>query len=198
MNLLEPWNAVFFVGFVAYLSIRHVFQSRANRQQAAERRLDGIEIALLVAVTIGALLLPAVYLVTPLLDFADYALPGWAPWTGMVVMPAALWLFYRSHADLGKFWSVTLELKQEHQLVQHGVYRRVRHPMYAAIWLFSFAQALLLQNWLAGWSAVVTFALLYAIRMPREERMMHDAFGQEYADYVQRTGRLIPRFSRRA
>jgi protein-S-isoprenylcysteine O-methyltransferase Ste14 len=65
--------------------------------------------------------------------------------------------------------------------------------MYAAILLWDVAQGLMLRNWLAGWSAFVLFALLYMVRVPREERMMSDAFGDAYRDYVRRTGRLIPR-----
>ncbi len=50
-------------------------------------------------------------------------------------MVAALWLFWRSHADLGRNWSQAFELRKGHELITHGVYRVVRHPMYAAIWL---------------------------------------------------------------
>ena len=108
-------------------------------------------------------------------------------------MVAALWLFWRSHTDLGQNWSVTLELRKGHQMVTQGVYRRIRHPMYASIWLFGLGQGLLLENWLAGWSALVSFTPMYFFRVPREEQMMFEFFGQEYRDYKQRTGRLVPR-----
>jgi protein-S-isoprenylcysteine O-methyltransferase Ste14 len=65
--------------------------------------------------------------------------------------------------------------------------------MYLAIWLFSIAQALILPNWLAGFSALVPFAVMYFLRTPREERMMREHFGQAYADYMARTGRLLPK-----
>jgi protein-S-isoprenylcysteine O-methyltransferase Ste14 len=77
------------------------------------------------------------------------------------------------------------------------VYRAIRHPMYAAILLFGLAQGLLLQNWLAGWSAAVTFAVMYIGRVRREEQMMCEFFGQEYRDYMQQTGRLFPRLTLR-
>ena len=88
---------------------------------------------------------------------------------------------------------MTLELRKEHELIENGVYRSIHHPMYAAIWLFSLAQGLLLQNWLAGWSALAAFALMYFVRAPREEAMLVEHFGQEYLDYMRRTGRLFPR-----
>jgi len=90
------------------------------------------------------------------------------------MMGTALWLFWRSHVDLDLNWSMALELRLGHQLVRHGVYRSIRHPMYAAIWLFSICQGMLLQNWLAGWSALASFALMYFTRTPREEAMMAD------------------------
>ena len=156
-------------------------------------RRDARELTLLAVLGVGTMLLPLLYLFTPWLGFADYRLPAWAPWCGSVAMGAALWLFWRSHADLGENWSITLEVRQGHQLVKDGVYRSIRHPMYAAIWLFSLAQGLLLHNWLAGWSAVVLFTLVYCARTPREEQMMCEFFGQEYRDYMQQTGRLFPR-----
>jgi len=109
-------------------------------------------------------------------------------------MLVSLWLFWRSHADLGLNWSVTLEVRRGHQLVKHGVYRSIRHPMYASIWMFGTAQALMLPNWLAGFSAVVTFAPLYFLRVPREERMLCECLGEEYQVYLRQTGRIVPRW----
>jgi len=197
MNLLNsPWNLVFFAGFVVYVTIRGVYARHTKNAEKVHRQIDGLEKALLLLVLVGTLLLPVVYLFTPLLSFADYRPPAFAPWLGTAVMLLALWLFWRSHADLGKNWSVSLEVYQDHRIVKHGVYRSIRHPMYAAIFLWGIAQALLLPNWLAGWSALVPFALMYFLRTPREERMMCEFFGQEYRDYMNETGRLFPRIRR--
>lgn len=193
MNVTEPWNAVFLVGFLIYMGIRHVFSKRAEGQAKAVSRIDGLERALLVTVMLSSLLLPVLYLFTPALAFADYELPSAAPWVGLGIMVAALCLFWRSHADLGENWSVSLELRETHELICHGVYRFVRHPMYSAIWLWGTAQGLVLANWLAGWSALVGFALMYFVRTPREERMMCERFGDEYRRYMAATGRVFPR-----
>jgi protein-S-isoprenylcysteine O-methyltransferase Ste14 len=164
MNLLKsPWNLVFFAGFFVYLATRAVYARRANRLAKTHRRVDALEKFLLVTVISTSSLAPVLY------------------------------LFRRSHADLGDNWSVTLELRKDHELITHGVYRSVRHPMYSGIFLFCIAQGLLLPNWLAGWSACVVFAVMYVLRTPREERMMCDIFGEEYRTYMARTGRLIPR-----
>jgi protein-S-isoprenylcysteine O-methyltransferase Ste14 len=190
---IQPWNLVFLVCFIVYVVIRGVFKQRTKANVPALRRVDALEMTLLIIVIPGGLFLPVVYLFTPWLAFADYRLPTFAPWCGTVLMIAALWLFWRSHVDLGLNWSQTLELRQGHQLVKQGVYRSIRHPMYASIWLWCLAQGLMLENWLAGWYAFVAFALMYFVRTPREEQMMCESFGQEYRDYMRQTGRLFPR-----
>ena len=194
---MRPWNLIFLIGFIVYVTIRAVFARRTERNEKTVRRVDLLEKALMIVVISTSTLVPLLYLFTPALAFADYRLPRFAPWLGLFVMMAALWLFWRSHADLGLNWSPTLELRKGHQLIRHGVYRTVRHPMYASIFLWSLAQGMMLENWLAGWSALLTFSLMYILRTPREEQMMCDFLGQEYRDYMRQTGRLFPRISRK-
>lgn len=91
---------------------------------------------------------------------------------------------------------MTVQVREGHTLVTGGVYRYMRHPMYAAHWLWAIAQALLIENWLAGLALLVTFLPLCLIRIPREEEMMLENFGEEYRQYMNRTGRLIPRLWR--
>jgi protein-S-isoprenylcysteine O-methyltransferase Ste14 len=197
MNLLEPPNAVFFVGLIVQLAIRYYFVQRTKAEKKTVRQVDGWE-RLLVAAMLGAvLLLPPLYFFTPLLSFADYDLPAAIRWSGAAVLVASLWLFWRSHVDLGQNWSVSLELREGHELVSRGVYRWIRHPMYASIWLWGLAQGMMLANWLAGWAVIPAFAAMYFLRTPREERMMVAQFGEAYREYARRTGRLFPRFTKR-
>jgi protein-S-isoprenylcysteine O-methyltransferase Ste14 len=149
---------------------------------------------LLAVLAVGMVALPFVYLFTPWLNFANYRLRSWAGWTGAASAAVGIWLLWRSHTDLGRNWSESLQIRQGHQLVTSGIYRHIRHPMYAFGWLFGIAQALLLQNWIAGLSGLVSFAVLYFLRVPREEQMMLDQFGEEYQSYMKRTGRVIPRW----
>jgi protein-S-isoprenylcysteine O-methyltransferase Ste14 len=195
MNLLQPWNLFFFLAFVVFYRIRGVFIGRTKDEKKVVSQMDRQEKLLLAAMFPGTLLLPVLYLFTPLLAFADYRLPTWMPWIGAVVMISSLWVFWRSHADLGRNWSVSLELRENHELVTAGIYRAIRHPMYLSIWLWAFAQGMLLQNWLAGWSVVPAFAAMYVLRVPREEQLMCEQFGDAYRDYMRRSGRIFPRFT---
>ncbi|MBI5567244.1 MAG: isoprenylcysteine carboxylmethyltransferase family protein [Chloroflexi bacterium] len=88
----------------------------------------------------------------------------------------------------------TVEVTPTQSLVTSGIYGVIRHPIYAAMWLWGAAQALLLSNWIAGLAALILFGLVYFVRVPREEQMMLDHFGDEYRAYMQRTGRAFPRF----
>src|SRR5258705_12904216 len=76
----------------------------------------------------------------------------------------ALLMFKLTHRALGRNWSVRLDVREDHQLITEGIYRKIRHPMYSAFWLWAFAQALLLPNWVAGFSGLVGFGILFFVK----------------------------------
>jgi protein-S-isoprenylcysteine O-methyltransferase Ste14 len=150
-----------------------------------------LETGLLVLAWVG-FFVPLIWVATPAFSFAEYPLRAAPLAAGVACLAIGLWLFYRSHADLGTNWSITLEVREGHRLVTQGVYHRVRHPMYSALLLYSLGQALVIPNWVAGLSNLVAFVILLALRVGPEERMMAQQFGNEYAQYAARTSRLIP------
>jgi protein-S-isoprenylcysteine O-methyltransferase Ste14 len=174
--------------------IRAPHARRATVVEADAAYVTSVERVVLVLGVVGLSALPLIYLAMPAFDALDYELPGWMAGIGALVAGAGLWVFHRSHHDLGQHWSATLRIGQHHRLVTRGIYEWVRHPMYAPIWLQALAQALLFQNWLAGPAGAVVVDAMYLLRLPREEAMMRNVFGQAYTDYCSRTGRLIPRF----
>jgi protein-S-isoprenylcysteine O-methyltransferase Ste14 len=180
------------LGLIGCGVVRQTFARRSSRVHSVERRVDLRERVLLVAAFLGLFLVPAIYALTGQPRFADYPFQPLLAWLGIPVFALALWLFYRSHKDLGRNWSVTLEVRERHSLVTHGVYARVRHPMYAAFWLWALAQALLLPNWVAGPAGLAGFGLLYFGRVAREEAMLIDHFGDDYRRHMARTARIIP------
>lgn len=187
------WGSLVWLGaFVATIAIRlpHSLRNRANVVVDAQK--DSTEKLLLAAMFLAMMLLPLLDLATPLLAFAAYDLPDWATGAGAALQIPFLWLFWRSHDDLGRNWSPGLEVRDAHALVTNGIYDRIRHPMYAAIWISALAQPLLIHNWVAGALVVPAFAAMWFLRVPKEERMMADRFGDEWNAYCARTGRLWP------
>jgi protein-S-isoprenylcysteine O-methyltransferase Ste14 len=184
------------IGLVAASIIRKVYTKPYLQKRTEVKRTEESDRVLMFLPFLGMFLLPVLYLLTPWLDFADYPLPGWVGWLGALLFAAAVWLLWRSHVDLGLNFSPELEIFEGHSLVTEGVYQRIRHPMYAAHWLWGIAQILLLQNWIAGLSMLVTLLPLYLVRVPREERMLLEHFGEAYQEYTRCTGRIMPRILR--
>jgi protein-S-isoprenylcysteine O-methyltransferase Ste14 len=183
---------VWLAGIVGWYLIRYPFQRRSRKTPVARSLQDWLEWLLLAGATLGLFIIPALYVVTGSPARLDRVFNPMLAWLGIAALAAALWLFWRSHADLGRNWSATLKLRESHSLVTDGVYREIRHPMYSSFLLLGLAQALLLPNWLAGLSGIVAAALLFALRVDREEKMMGEMFGAQYSAYMGRTKRLIP------
>ena len=178
----------FFVALIMQIVIRYPYRNGFKRDNQ-----DQQEKILLLILTIGGLLLPLIYIFTDWLAFADYTPPSWVVGLGIVLMVVALYFFWRVHVDLGHNWSSSLDIHNAHKLSTYGVYQYVRHPMYSVSWLMYFAQALFLSNWIAGLGGIVGFALLYFVRVPKEEQMMLQQFGDQYQQYMTTTGRVIPK-----
>lgn len=188
------FKIIYWLGIVGQIIIRAPYQKRRKAElKAKESHYSPQERNILLLLLLGNFVLPLVYSVTNWLSFANYALPEWAGWLGVAVLALALFVFARGHADLKKNWSPTLEIYEGHDLVTGGIYGVIRHPMYASQWLFNIAQALLLQNWIAGLAGLVVFVPFYWLRVHEEEKLMLDAFGEKYRKYMQTTGRVLPK-----
>lgn len=182
----------YFLGLIVMSILRFPYSKQTKMNQIVDSRKTPLEIFLLSVLAIGMIVIPLIYVFTSFFRFADFEIPTWLGWIGVVVSGLALWLFWRSHADLGQNWSPTLELRQGHQLITSGIYRYIRHPMYASTLMWALPQTLLLHNWLVGFSPLLSVLFLYFLRIQHEEQMMLDQFGEEYQVYMNKTGRVLP------
>jgi protein-S-isoprenylcysteine O-methyltransferase Ste14 len=191
---MSPWfgKAVIVASSIAMVIIRAPHGQRSRGVKVVKSSRGALEIVLLTLAWL-AFFVPLVWVAAPVFAFADYSLHPMPLLLGVVCLAVGLWLFARSHADLGTNWSITLEVRERHQLVTEGIYRTLRHPMYSALLIYSLGQALVVPNWIAGPSYGVAMALLFAFRLGPEERMMLEEFGKDYEAYKGRTKRLIPR-----
>lgn len=185
---------LYWAGLFIEVVIRAPFQKTWKAAAKTEQRVSRTEKVLLGLLSVAGIILPLIYSATNWLDFADYNLPAWMGWLGVLLLACALFIFTRAHLDLKSNWSPTLEIFEGHILVTNGIYGYIRHPMYASQWLWVIAQILLLQNWLAGPIGLIIFIPFYILRVLAEEKMMLDTFGDQYREYVKKTGGVIPKF----
>jgi protein-S-isoprenylcysteine O-methyltransferase Ste14 len=190
---MDIFTAVYFAALIIEIIIRVPLDRMRKQEKMSEQRVTSQEKTLLGLLSLGGLIVPIIYAATNWLDFANYPLPAWASWLGVLLSAGALFVFWRAHADLGLNWSPTLEIREKHELITRGIYGVIRHPMYASQWLLVIAQPLLLHNWIAGFLNLLVFIPFYLLRVKAEEQMMLDSFGPQYREYVKKTGGVLPK-----
>jgi protein-S-isoprenylcysteine O-methyltransferase Ste14 len=183
---------VWFAGLVGWYIIRHPFERKAKKVGVSKSLFDRRESGLLAIAVIGLFLIPAIYALTGFPASFDRPFIPVIAWLGVAATIAALWVFRRSHVDLGRNWSISLEVREQHALVKTGIYRHIRHPMYSSFFLLGVAQMLLLPNWFAGLAGIAGAGILFAFRVRREEQMMLESFGDDYRAYMAETKRIVP------
>jgi protein-S-isoprenylcysteine O-methyltransferase Ste14 len=188
----EIAGAIWVFGVVAWFVIRLPHQIRARKTPVAKSAGGWYDRTLLVISSTGLGVIPGIYVVTGAPKFADYTFYPAQGFIGAALMAGALVLFWLTHKHLGRYWSVTLDTRKTHKLIDTGIYSRVRHPMYSAFWLLALAQCALLTNWFAGLAGPLAWATLFFLRVGREEDLMIDTFGDQYRRYSQRTKRVLP------
>ncbi|ASK33047.1 isoprenylcysteine carboxylmethyltransferase family protein [Alloalcanivorax mobilis] len=162
---------------------------RARHRPAPPLDVEQLVLVTLVAITM--VVIPLLDNLVPWFEFADFMFLDEFAWFGLMLGAAAVWLFWRANSD----WA-SRHPGDGTTVMDRGVYRYLRHPVYAAMLLWSLAQLLLLQNWLAGPAAALTFILVYLLRVPVEEQQRLERHGHRYLDYMERTGAIVPRFTR--
>lgn len=192
ISIASVGQAAWVLGIVGWYIIRYPFERRAKRVRVVSDRRSRSDAIGLSSALFGLAIFPAFYVVTGIPEAGDYPASVWAVVIGIVLFAAALWVFYRSHKELGRNWSITLEIRQQHELVSGGPYAFIRHPMYTSFLLMALGQAFLLSNWFVGLAGLAGFAVLFFLRVDKEERMMEEIFGPQYRAYMERTKRIIP------
>ena len=119
-------------------------------------------------------------------------LGGWLTWVGVAIM--IFGVIFRQYviAFLGKFFTATIQIKKDHELVQTGPYRYIRHPSYLGILILSLGLGIAMANWISLLICIVLPAISLMRRIKFEEKELEQHFGQQYQDYRKNTWRVIP------
>ncbi|MFD2346831.1 isoprenylcysteine carboxylmethyltransferase family protein [Sinorhizobium terangae] len=192
MTVASVGEIIWVLGIIAWYFIRRPYERRAKRVRVVSNRRSRSETIGLAAALFGLAIVPGFYVATGKPEAADYPAHAWAVVVGALTFALAMWVFRKTHKELGRNWSISLEIRDKHELICRGPYALVRHPMYTSFLLMGVGQAFLLSNWVAGLAGLVGFAVLFVLRVEKEERMMLEIFGSQYRDYMDRTKRIIP------
>jgi protein-S-isoprenylcysteine O-methyltransferase Ste14 len=145
-------------------------------------------------VALPAFVLLITFLYTPdALPWSKVELPEWAVFAGAALGVVSLLLLSWVHRHLGRNFSTTLHIREDHTLITTGPYRYVRHPMYAAFILWATSFFLLSGEPVLTGFFMISFLIVMIVRTPREEAQLVSVFGNEYREYIRRTGRFLPR-----
>ena len=194
--LQEIFNWVWLVLLIVISVVRKMHERKAGRR-ASLKGTPVAEAVLMALWGLAAGVLPLFYMFGTWLDFANlpFERPPALGFVGVALFLISIWLLHRSHVDLGRLWSPTVEPEVKQRLVTDGVYKGIRHPMYAAHVLWGIAQALLLPNLIAGPLALVLIFAVIGLRVPREEQAMLEEFGDDYRRYMKTAGCICPKLS---
>lgn len=181
---------------VTGISISSYFRSKADRNSGEKlsRNLDGKPLMFLIAIGGLALWLsPSIYLINPdWMTWSKLGLPELARWFGIVLGIVCLGLLYWMFSSIGSGITPVSATRKNHRLVTHGIYRWIRHPLYTLGTSLFVSVSLMTDSWFILVMAGLAFTIL-AIRTPKEEANLIAKFGDEYREYMQRTGRFLPK-----
>ncbi|MGA2748375.1 MAG: isoprenylcysteine carboxylmethyltransferase family protein [Verrucomicrobiota bacterium] len=166
---------------------------RLMPDKAAVRREGWIYAIRIIAFLLLVFLIVLLTLKPALWSKLNFPLPFWLRWTAFALGLASLGLWTWTHVMLGTLWSPQLQLSANHRLVTGGPYSKIRHPMYTALLTWTTSLGVVLANWIPVIFAVLALVIIVA-RVPREEQMMIERFGNEYREYMKQTGRFLPKW----
>ena len=183
---------IFFTG----IGISGYFRRKADREsgERVSRKVDGT--AMMTIIRIGGLLLwlsPIAYLINPQwMEWSKLGLPEWARWLGIILGIFSTFGIYWLFSSIGSGITPTSATRKEHKLVTNGIYRHIRHPLYTFGSSMFISFGMMADTWFIASLGIFTFVLM-AIRTPKEEANLIDKFGDEYREYMKRTGRYLPK-----
>lgn len=184
------------VSFLILLGIRIFYQKRVledgKKINIQENKLSLVagSIAALSTITFGFeyLFFPGTFGFTYVLNY-----PYWLRWFGVVMLTAGVALMWWAHFHLDRSFYSLVASKEDQILVTSGPYRWILHPIYTAYLMTYISGGLATSNLVLTFVPVFFFSLMIINRIPREEAVMREKFGQDYVDLEKTTGRLLPR-----
>lgn len=184
---------VLIISFAAHRAYTVKYHSKPENATLKQRE-EGIvsKLAGLLGM-IGFIALVA-YVINPgWVSWAGLAFPQWLRWTSLGIAILGFALLQWAQVTLANSWSDTPRMMKEQPLITSGPYRFIRHPIYSAFLVILGSTLFISSNWLIGicWAGMTILETISRIGF--EEALMLEYFGDQYREYMKRTGRFFPR-----
>ena len=176
------WTALWIVWLVSAL----VAKRSVQRQTIASRLEQSILVTTAFCLLFGRGLWPH-WLRQRVLPEHDVGLL----WTGLVLTAAGVGFAILARLWIGRNWSGTITIKEQHELIQSGPYRIVRHPIYTGL-LLAYLSTAIVHGELRGFVGFFLLLLGFGRKLRMEETFMVQQFGNAYLDYKRRVKALVP------
>ena len=182
--------------FVSAISISIYFRSKAARQSSEDLLEGGGGIPFILfrlTFMLSMLSFIVAYAINPAwVQWASFSIPVWVRILGGAIAVMMISCFFWLFKHIGRNITPTHKTRADHALVTTGPYHWVRHPLYSAGSTFWLSMGLRSAKWIFMVLLGVMMVFLL-IRIPQEEANLVEEFGDEYRDYMKRTGRFLPR-----
>jgi protein-S-isoprenylcysteine O-methyltransferase Ste14 len=178
------------------MSISSYFRIKADKEtgEKISRKVDGKP--MMFVLVIGGLILwlsPFVYLINPAwMAWSKIGLPEWTRWLGVGLGIVGVFGIYWLFSSIGSGISPTSGTRTNHVLSTKGPYKYIRHPLYTFGSSLFISFGMMADNWFIALLGILAFVAV-AIRTPKEEANLIEKFGDEYREYMKRTGRFLPK-----
>lgn len=181
---------------IAFIAHRGYYTKKAARPEndTLKKREEGFVTKMAEILSLIGFVAMIAYVINPgWLAWASLPFPLWLRWLGVGIALTGFALLQWAQVTLGRSWSDTPRMMKEQALITSGPYQFVRHPIYTAFILILGSTLFISSNWLIGLTWAGMTVLDIASRIGFEESLMLEFFGDQYREYMKKTGRLLPK-----
>ena len=188
----HPARLILFVVTISVNTLTMLFKDKFNvelfkkgEKEDPKEKLVGVALPTL----IGFLII----FIAPYSDSHNFLVMGGGDilrYFGLIIFLVGYIFMIWAPFHLGKQFSWLVTVQEEHELVTDGPFRYMRHPRYSGIIQWVFGVALIFVS-IAGLVLAVLMSALMLLRIPKEEKMLHEVFGEKWEEYCKRTTKKV-------
>ncbi|MBV4358966.1 isoprenylcysteine carboxylmethyltransferase family protein [Parasegetibacter sp. MAH-26] len=185
LTMSNIFTLTYLIWFVSEIVLNRLRQSAPSDKKSEDKSsLATIWITIFMVIPLSVFI--ATYFRAPIFRNESYE------YLGLIVIGIGIVVRFIAVNSLGKFFTVEVTIRKDHQLKKDGFYKIVRHPSYAGSILSFVGFGISLNNWISLFVVTIAVFTAFMKRIRVEETVLQNQFGEEYTKYAKKTYRLIP------